>query len=236
MREEEEPDASIILEQKGCRIMFGDWVQLYVAFGLIGAMMSLLVIGEELTTTHKKRFVNFNVGDIIDAVYHRQHRDVHSFVEGISFRTVVVTLTAFGLGGLLLTFLLLRFHVKSLALLIGAVTFAVDIWLAHRREVREAQKRRWTPQDAVGRVAPVTITIPGGGIGSGAVALRFVADEDEEPVIFQAITHEQGLPRGRYAYVVRAVADDTVEVKAAPPPPNGTGAATTASPPPMSRN
>jgi hypothetical protein len=202
----------------------GDWVQIFVILSFIGSMMSLLVIGEELTTKRKKRFFAFNVGDVIDAVYHRQHRDVHSFVESISFRTIVVTLTVFGLVGLGLTFILPPIHVKSLALIAGGITFGLDIWLGHRRKVREAQKRQWSPLDAVGRVAPITITIPGGSIGVGAISLRFVADEDEEPVTFQAITHGQGLSRGGYAYVVRAVADDMVEVQAAPPPANGLAA------------
>lgn len=213
--------------------MRGDWVPLFVILSFLGSMMSLLVIGEELTTKRKKRFFAFNVGDVIDAVHHRQHRDVHSFVESISFRTIVVTLTVFGLAGLGLTFILPPVHVKSLALIAGGLTFALDIWLAHRRELREAQKRAWTPLDAVGRVVPITITIPGGGIGSGAVALRFVADEDEEPVTFQAVTRGGGLSRGGYAYVVRAVADDTVEVQAAPPPGNGTPATKAAAPPPI---
>jgi hypothetical protein len=200
-------------------MIFGDWVQLYVLFGFIGGMMSLLVIGEELTTTRKKRFFAFNVGDIIDAVYHRQHRDVHSFIEGVSFRTLVVSLTVFGLVGLGLTFLFSpTVQVKSWALLAGGVTFGLDIWLAHRREVRQAQKHQWTILDAVGRVAPITITIPGGGIGAGAIALRFIPDEDEDPVTFQAITQGQGLSRGGYALVMRAVSDDTVEVQAAPAP------------------
>jgi len=209
----------------------GDWVQWYVRFAFIGSMMTLLVIGEELTTKHKKRFFGFNVGDIIDALYHRQHRSVHSFIEGISFRTIVVTLTAFGLGGLVLTFLLPPTNVKSLAVIIGGTTFALDIWLAHRRELREAQKRQWTPLDAVGRVAPITITIPGGGIGTGAIAFRFVPDEDEDPVTFQAVTNGQGLSRGGYAYVVRAVSDDTVEVQAAPAPAGGQASSAGAPPP-----
>ncbi len=194
----------------------GDWVQLYVVFAFIGSMMTLLVIGEELTTKSKKRFFGFTVGDIIDAVHHRQQRSVHSFVEGISFRTIVVTLTAFGLSGLTFTFLLPPTNVKSLALLTGGVAFGLDLWMAHRRELREAQKRQWTPLDAVGRVVPITITIPGGGIGAGAIALRFVPDEDEEPVTFQAVTSGQGLSRGGYAYVVRAIDNNTVEVQAAP--------------------
>ena len=212
--------------------MGGDWVQWYVRFAFIGGMMTLLVIGEELTIKHKKRFFGFTVGDIIDAVYHRQHRNVHSFVEGISFRTVVVTLTAFGVVGLLLTFLLPPTNVKSLALLAGGTAFALDVWLARRRELSEAQKRQWTALDAVGRVAPITLTIPGGGIGAGTVSLQFTAEEDEDPLTLQAVTRGQGLSRGGYAYVVRAVSDDTVEVQAAPAP-AGPQASSAGAPPPI---
>jgi hypothetical protein len=194
----------------------GDWVQIYTVLTFIGGMMSLLVVGEELTTKKKKRFFGFNVGDMIDAVYHRQSRNVHSFVEGISFRTLVLSLTAFGISGLLFTFLLVPIHVKSIAVLTGLVVFGLDVWLAHRREVLEAQRKHFTARDAVGRVAPITITIPGGGIGAGAISLRFDPDEDEDPVVFQAVTRSGGLARGGYAQVLRVVNDDTVEVQAAP--------------------
>ena len=211
----------------------GDWVPLFVLLSFIGSMMSLLVLGEELTTKKKKRFFGFNVGDVIDAVYHRQHRDVHSFIEGISFRTLVLSLTVFGLVGLGLTFLLPPVNVKSIALIAGGITFGLDVWLAHRREVQEAQKHRWTPLDAIGRIAPITITIPGGGIGSGAVALRFVPDEDEDPVTFQAVTQGQGLSRGGYAYITRVVSDDTVEVQAAPAPQSAQASPGAPPPPPI---
>ncbi len=210
-----------------------DWVQVFVVLSFIGGMMTLLVIGEELTTKRKKRFFAFNVGDIIDAIHHRQHRDVHNFVEGISFRTLVVTLTVFGLVGLGLTFLIPPIHVKSLALIAGGITFGLEIWLAHRREVREAQKRQWTALDAIGRIAPITLTIPGAGIGHGAVALRFVADKDEEPVVFHAVTQGQGLSRGAYAYVTRALSNDTVEVQAAPAPGTATTSPGATPPPPL---
>ena len=194
--------------------------------------MALLIIGEELTTKRKKRFFSFNIGDMIDAVYHRQHRDVHSFFEAISFRTVVMTLTVFGLAGLALTFLIPFPHVKSLALLVGGVTFCFELWLAHRRELRESQKRQWTALDAVGRTAPITLTIPGAGIGHGAVAIRFSADKDEEPVVFHAITQGPGLSRGSYAYVMRAISNDTVEVQPAPAPIHA-NAGSPAVPPPI---
>ncbi|HOF38528.1 MAG TPA: hypothetical protein PLD73_00525 [Candidatus Hydrogenedentes bacterium] len=200
-----------------------DWVPIYVLLGLVGSMMTLLVIGEELTTKRKKRFFAFNVGDMIDAVYHRQHRNVYSFFEAISFRTVVVTLTVFGLSGLALTFLITFSRVKSLALLAGAIAFGFELWLARRREAQEAQKRPWTAQDAVGRLAHITLTIPGAGIGQGAVALRLAAGEEAEPVTFHAVTQGQGLTQGSYAHVLRAISKDTVEVQPAPmsaaPPP-----------------
>ncbi|MGI6459253.1 MAG: hypothetical protein ACOX5J_04025 [Candidatus Hydrogenedentales bacterium] len=200
-----------------------DWVPIYVLLGLVGSMMTLLVIGEELTIKRKKRFFAFSVGDMIDAVHHRPHRNGHNFLEAISFRTVVVTLTVFGLSGLALTFLITFTRVKALALLAGAIAFCFELWLAQRREAREEQKNQWTAQDAVGRLAYITLTIPGAGIGQGAVALRFAADEETEPSTFHAVTQGQGLTQGSYAQVLRAISTDTVEVQPAPvsavPPP-----------------
>lgn len=193
-----------------------DWVGYYSFLAFVGGVLSAGVLYESRSRTRSP--FDFDIGDLLNAWRGSHGPGAKNFLESISFRTLVLSLTVFGIVGLCLSFVTTANPAKIISMLAGLTTFYLEMWYRRAAEIRKARQPVWNAHNAVGMPARVTMTIPGGGIGEGMVAVQ-VGQEIKTVV---AISDGAGYQSGDVVLVARALDANRVAVSAVQQRPTAT--------------